>query len=143
MKLLYLGSVAAVLFIVVAANATPQDNATAEPKPMRLERLTPQGNFVQFVAATIVPRRVEGVKLRVRNEIAARPDRPDLGVPGTIIHLEGNVQITIFNRALMLHASTRDELTKEMILTADEADYIVDTGEIQPQGHVSIKPVHN
>jgi len=41
----------------------------------------------------------------------------------------------------MLHASTREELTKEMVLTADEADYNVDTGEIQPQGHVSIKPV--
>jgi hypothetical protein len=39
----------------------------------------------------------------------------------------------------MLHASTRDELTKEMVLTADQADYNVDTGEIRPLGHVSIK----
>jgi hypothetical protein len=53
------------------------------------------------------------------------------------------VEITIFNEALMLHASTRDELTKEMVLTADEAYYNVDTGEILPQGHVSIKPAHN
>ena len=48
MKLLHLAFVAASLLIVVAPNAAPQDNATAEPKPMRLERLTPQGNLVQW-----------------------------------------------------------------------------------------------
>jgi hypothetical protein len=38
----------------------------------------------------------------------------------------------------MLRASTRDELIEHMVLTADQADYNVDTGEIQPLGHVSI-----
>jgi hypothetical protein len=142
MKVLYLGSVATLLFTIVAPKATPQDNLTAERKPMRVERLTPQGNFVQLVAATSIARHGgEGVKLRP--PLHTTSARPVPGAPGTFIHLDGNVQITIFNRALMLHASTRDELTKEMVLTADEADYNVDTGEIQPQGHVSIKPVHN
>jgi hypothetical protein len=47
--------------IVVAPKATPQDNATAEPKPIR------------FVAATITARRGEGVKLRILNVIMGRP----------------------------------------------------------------------
>jgi hypothetical protein len=142
MKVLYLGSVATLLFTIFAPKATPQDNLTAERKPMRVERLTPQGNFVQFVAATIVARRGGG-GVKLRPPLRTTSARPVLGAPGTIIHLEGNVEITIFNRALLLHASTRDELTKEMVLTADEADYNVDTGEIQPHGHVSIKPARN
>lgn len=137
MNHLYLGATVALLF-AVSPKAVSQDNPIVEPKPMHLERLTPQGNLVHFFAATIVPRTTT-VKIR-RTLFGPYGDQgQSLGAPGTIIHLEGDVKITIFNRALMLHASTRDELTEDMVLTADQADYNVDTGEIQPEGHVSIK----
>jgi hypothetical protein len=138
MKLLYLSSVVALLFTIVAPNAISQDNASAERKPIRLERLTPQGNFIQFVATTIVAQN-SGRKRRVFRPLLGSSSVVPVFVPGSIVHLEGNVEITIFNRALMLHASTRDELTKDMVLIADQADYNTDTGEIQPSGHVSIK----
>jgi len=138
MKLLYLSSAAALLFTIVAPNAISQDNATAEPKPIRLERLTPQGNLVQFVATTVIARSSGRKRVILRPLLNSSSARPVFD-PGSVIHLVGNVEITIFNRALMLHASTRDELTKDMVLTADQADYNVDTGEIQPMGHVSIK----
>ena len=141
---LYLTSTVALLLTVAAPNARSQNNVSTEPK--HLERLTPQGNLVQFVAATIGPYR-EGLKQgpqriklpdeAVRMDGAQRPNR--IGALGSMIYLEGDVEITIYNRALMLHTSTHDALTKEMVITADEAVYNVDTGEIQPRGHVSIK----
>jgi hypothetical protein len=127
---LYLSSVVAVLFTIAAPNARSQSNVSVEAK--HLERLTPQGNLVQFVAATIVPQHGDSTPLVRKLGFRISSSR-------NVIHLEGDVQITIYNRALMLHASTRDELTKELVLTADEADYDVDTGEIQPGGRVSVK----
>jgi hypothetical protein len=54
--------------------------------------------------------------------------------------MEGSVEITIFKRGIVLHAATGHDLfSKEMILTADEADYDPETGDIRPQGHVSMK----
>lgn len=150
--LLHTSAVVALLSTIVVPNAISQDAATGDSRPVRVERITPQGNFVQFVAdadtvrfsgrrrfKTLagVPIATSGVRV-FRPLSGTNPTRPQF-LPGSIVHFEGNVEITIFNRALMLHTSTRDDLTKEMVLTADEADYNVDTGEIQPQGHVSIK----
>src|ERR1700737_2002388 len=98
MRLLYLSSEVALLSIIVAPKALSQDNVPAERKPMHLERLTPQGNFVQFVAATVVARS-SGRKRRIlRPLLNSSSDRPVYD-PGSVIHLVGNVEITIFNRA--------------------------------------------
>jgi hypothetical protein len=134
MKALFsFGSAVALLFIIGGPSARSQDKVAAPIKPAHLQRMTPQGNIVQFVAASIVARRDptdlaptgSGVPLGMN-----RLSRP------SVIHLEGNVEITIFKGA-SVHSSKM--LTKEMILSADEADYDPETGEIQPQGHVSIK----
>jgi hypothetical protein len=101
---------------------------------MQLERLSPQGNFIRFSAAAIVQQRhvPQAVKItRVGSVEPAEPVR--------VIHLTGNVEISVFNTALMLHASAQDDLKKEIVVTADEADYYVDTGEIRPRGHASIR----
>jgi hypothetical protein len=145
MKVLDVSSVVALLFTIFVPNAVSQDNVPAEHKPMRFERITPQGTFVQFVSATVRLGRQERfaslaapTRVRIFRPLGTGRTTPAF-VSGDIIHFEGNVEITIFNKALMFPVSTLDELTKEVVLTADEADYNVDTGEIQPQGHVSIK----
>jgi hypothetical protein len=99
MKLLYLSSVIALLFTIVAPKAISQDNATAERKPIRLERLTPQGNFVQFVAATVVARSSGRKRIIVRPLLNSSSDRPVFD-SGSVIHLIGNVEITIFSTEL-------------------------------------------
>jgi len=134
---LKLAPTVALLLTMAAPNLRSQDNVSAVAR--RLERLTPQGNLVQFVAASIVPPR-DASKLLQSKLFHGGAEGFRIGdTPRSMIHFEGNVEITIFNRALMLHPTTHDELTKELVLTADEADYDVDTGEIQPRGRVSIK----
>lgn len=137
MKLHYLSAALPLQFTIVPG-AISQEILTAEHEPMRLERLTPKGNFVRFVAMNIVPRPGVHDLFIKRPVFPNRVRELSLGAPGSIIHLDGTVKITIFNKALMFHASTRDELTELMTLTADEADYNVDTGEILPYRHVSI-----
>jgi hypothetical protein len=140
MKLSYLSAMPVLLFTAIAPQVMCQDNVTADRQTMHFERLTPQGNFVKFLAANIVSRASDRYgKIRMRLVFGSHSvsvQEQTLGAPGTILHLEGNVEITIFNRALMSHVSTRDELTEDVILTADQADYNVDTGEIQPEDHV-------
>jgi hypothetical protein len=131
--LFYLSSAVALLFAFGAPSATAQDNVAAIRKPVYVRRYNPQGNLVQFVAATIVER-TDPTELTE----SALAHGPFSGL--SVMHLEGSVEITIFNKAIVPHPSNLDELfPKEMVLTADEADYDPKTGEIQPQGHVSIK----
>jgi hypothetical protein len=146
MKALLIFSAVATFCAIAIPRALCQDDVTDR----RLqERLTPQGNFMQYeadrvtVALHFVVFAKESISLAaVLNDLSndkamPRPKNPEAIAHGTV-HLEGRARITIFNKALAWPASTRDELSKEMVLTADEADYDVDTGEIHPQGHVSI-----
>jgi hypothetical protein len=105
-----------------------QDKVAAPSKPAHLQRMTPQGNIVQFVASSMVARRGTMDLASTRSGVPLGMNR--LSRP-TVFHLQGNVKITIFKGVLSVDA--------EEIVTADEADYDPETGEIRPRGHVSIK----
>ena len=132
---LYLGSALAVVLTVGATLGTPQDTVTPpDGRHVHVQRMTPQGTLVQFAATAS--------SLRSPTIIRTPEPQPNWHrvVPPDIIHLEGSVEITTFARDLSLHDSSRHELwVKDMVLTADEADYNPETGEIRPQGHVSVK----
>jgi hypothetical protein len=52
---------------------------------------------------------------------------------------KANVEITIFSKTLAPHPTLDALFVKDMIITADEADYDPLSGEIKPQGHVAVK----
>jgi hypothetical protein len=76
----YLSSALALLFTVNAPNARSQDNAAAASKPMHLTRGTPQGNLIQFVAATIVFRRELESVGSVSHQASSEPQGPALSI---------------------------------------------------------------
>jgi hypothetical protein len=126
MKASHYLSLAVVLMFISAPGARSQNNSAAVRKVI-LQRYSPQGNLIRFVAASIVQR------------------GDDLGKSTSVVdtsplHLAGNVEITVFSKTLPSHPTMDDPFVKEMVLTAEEADYNPLTGEIQPQGHVSIRP---
>lgn len=148
MKALLILSAVATFCTVAIPRAACQDDVA--DRRVR-ERITPQGNFMQYVADRVtvaIPgafakesiSRAGVLNNLSGNKAMLRPQHPE-SIPHSTVRLEGRVQITIFNKALVWPTSTQDELSKEMVLTADEADYDVDTGEIHPQGHVSVKLV--
>lgn len=131
-SLLCLTSATALLLTTGAPSAMSQDNVTGGRRPVVLQRHDPRGNLIRFVAATIVQRSDE---LR---KAASFEDTDQLMGP-RILHLVGNVEITIFTKTLVPHPTMEDLFVKDMIITADEADYDPLSGEITPQGHVAVK----
>lgn len=130
--LFYLSSATALLFTIGAPSAISQDNVPADRGPVVLQRPSPRGNLIRFVAATIVQRSDE-----LRKPTSFGDTLPLLGP--RVLHLAGNVEITIFSTTLTPHPTLNDLFVKDMIITADEADYDPLSGEIKPQGHVAVK----
>ena len=52
---------------------------------------------------------------------------------GTVLHLRGAVEIKTWSRPNNVHEGF-------MILRADEADFHIDTGAIEPRGNVRLEP---
>jgi hypothetical protein len=131
--LFYLNSAIVLLFTIGSPNAISQDNVPAGRAPVVLQRPSPRGNLIRFVAATIVQRSDD----ELRKPTSFGDTLPLLGP--RVLHLAGNVEITIFSTTLMPHPTRDDLFVKDMIITADEADYDPLSGEIKPQGHVAVK----
>ncbi len=112
MKLLLFGVASGTLFTAFIQPAVSQD----QPEQLHMQIATPQGNRVSMTAISM-----------------QRDDR--------VIHLKGHVEIKSV-MCVSADASAAKVCEEAMVLRTDEADYHVDTGEIEARGNVRIIPHH-
>ncbi len=115
MKLFLFGVASGTLLTALIQPAISQDIRPGQPEQLHMQIATPQGNRVSMTA------------------LSMQRD-------GRVIHLKGHVEIKSVMCVPAADASTAKVCEEAMVLRTDEADYHVDTGEIEARGNVKIIP---